>query len=164
MTRTLFVFSLIAVFSLNAAALAQPPDPARPKEARKPTAEERRKAQRKAKERDVARLLKSFDKDEDGMLQLQELPKALQEFLGPLDKNRDSQFSQEELLKMRGRPSRKAGEIITGAAKGERYDDKLEVGDAAPDFTLSDPTGKRSVTLSDFRGKRPVVLIFGSYT
>jgi hypothetical protein len=34
----------------------------------------------------------------------------------------------------------------------------LEVGDPAPDFTLS------GVQLSSFRGKKPVVLVFGSYT
>jgi hypothetical protein len=34
----------------------------------------------------------------------------------------------------------------------------------APDFTLKSPDGKRSVTLSDYRGKKPVVLIFGSFT
>ena len=33
----------------------------------------------------------------------------------------------------------------------------------APDFTLSDVTGKKSVTLSGLKGK-PVVLIFGSCT
>jgi len=37
-------------------------------------------------------------------------------------------------------------------------------GDMAPDFTLSDITGTNEVTLSDFRGKNPVALIFGSYT
>lgn len=37
-------------------------------------------------------------------------------------------------------------------------------GDVAPDFTLSDITGTESITLSDFRGKKPVALIFGSYT
>jgi len=37
-------------------------------------------------------------------------------------------------------------------------------GDMAPDFTLFDITGAKSVTLSDFRGKKPVALIFGSYT
>jgi len=41
---------------------------------------------------------------------------------------------------------------------------ELRVGDKAPDFTLSDPQGKQKVTLSSFRGKKPVVLIFGSYT
>jgi peroxiredoxin len=37
-------------------------------------------------------------------------------------------------------------------------------GDIAPDFTLSDVTGKESVRLSDFRGQKPVALVFGSYT
>jgi hypothetical protein len=35
-------------------------------------------------------------------------------------------------------------------------------GFAAPDFTLPDSSGK-PVTLSNFRGKRPVVLVFGSF-
>jgi len=37
-------------------------------------------------------------------------------------------------------------------------------GDAAPDFTLKHLDGKSKVRLSSFRGKRPVALIFGSYT
>ena len=36
---------------------------------------------------------------------------------------------------------------------------KLKVGDMAPDFTLTDTTGK-PVKLSDFRGKKNVVLAF----
>jgi hypothetical protein len=59
-----------------------------------------------------------------------------------------------------GRP----GEVITPPAKGERNSDKLQVGDPAPDFTLPLVKGKGEVTLSAFRGKRPVVLIFASYT
>ena len=38
-----------------------------------------------------------------------------------------------------------------------------KAGDLSPDFTLSDISGTESVTLSDFRGKKPVALIFGSY-
>ena len=38
------------------------------------------------------------------------------------------------------------------------------VDDTAPDFTLFDADGKSSVTLSHFRGQKPVALIFGSYT
>jgi hypothetical protein len=37
-------------------------------------------------------------------------------------------------------------------------------GQPAPDFTLSTHDGKKQITLSDFHGKRPVVLIFGSFT
>ena len=37
-------------------------------------------------------------------------------------------------------------------------------GDSAPDFTLYDIDGKDSVTLSEFRGKKPVALVFGSFT
>jgi len=38
------------------------------------------------------------------------------------------------------------------------------VGDPAPDFTLSDIRGENSIRLSDYQGKKPVALIFGSFT
>ena len=41
---------------------------------------------------------------------------------------------------------------------------RLQVGDAAPDFALRTPDRTAEVRLSSFRGQRPVVLIFGSYT
>jgi hypothetical protein len=40
----------------------------------------------------------------------------------------------------------------------------LQTGDVAPDFTLPTHDHKNQVTLSSFRGQRPVVLVFGSYT
>jgi AhpC/TSA family len=40
----------------------------------------------------------------------------------------------------------------------------LHAGDQAPDFTLPLLNQRTSVTLSSFRGTKPVVLIFGSYT
>jgi peroxiredoxin len=39
-----------------------------------------------------------------------------------------------------------------------------KAGDLAPDFTLTDSRGTESVTLSAFRGKKPVALVFGSFT
>lgn len=39
-----------------------------------------------------------------------------------------------------------------------------KAGDLAPDFTLSDISGTETIRLSDFRGRKPVALIFGSYT
>ena len=38
------------------------------------------------------------------------------------------------------------------------------VGDTAPDFSLSDANGQNPIQLSDFREKKPVALIFGSFT
>ena len=40
----------------------------------------------------------------------------------------------------------------------------LKVGDAALDFFLETYDRKSRVLLSSFRGKKPVVLVFGSYT
>ena len=39
-----------------------------------------------------------------------------------------------------------------------------KVGDEAPDFELRDANGENPVHLFDFRGKKPVALIFGSFT
>ncbi|HLX45521.1 MAG TPA: hypothetical protein VKR43_18880 [Bryobacteraceae bacterium] len=41
---------------------------------------------------------------------------------------------------------------------------KLHVGQEAPVFVLKTADGGSEVRLDSFRGKRPVVLIFGSYT
>jgi peroxiredoxin len=41
---------------------------------------------------------------------------------------------------------------------------RLQVGDAAPDFRLPTLDHKSAVQLASFRGDRPVVLVFGSYT
>lgn len=43
-------------------------------------------------------------------------------------------------------------------------EDLTTAGSPAPDFTLITREGKGRVSLSEFRGKKPVVLIFGSYT
>jgi hypothetical protein len=39
-----------------------------------------------------------------------------------------------------------------------------KVGELAQDFELTDVHGVKTVRLSDFRGKKPVVLLFGSFT
>ncbi|MBY0372779.1 MAG: hypothetical protein K2Q23_02220 [Bryobacteraceae bacterium] len=41
---------------------------------------------------------------------------------------------------------------------------KLEPGSAAPDFELDTFDRTHRVRLSEYRGSRPVVLVFGSYT
>jgi len=41
---------------------------------------------------------------------------------------------------------------------------RLRPGEAAPDFELKTTDKKSLVRLSSFRGQKPVVLVFGSYT
>ena len=41
---------------------------------------------------------------------------------------------------------------------------QMESGDEAPTFKLKSIDGKKETDLKEFRGKSPVVLIFGSYT
>jgi hypothetical protein len=46
-----------------------------------------------------------------------------------------------------------------------RYDATApKVGDLAPNFELYDLKGEKPVRLSDFRGRKPVALVFGSFT
>jgi hypothetical protein len=40
----------------------------------------------------------------------------------------------------------------------------LQIGDAAPDFDLESVDKQSRVRLSSYRGVKPVVLVFGSYT
>ncbi len=42
--------------------------------------------------------------------------------------------------------------------------DAPKEGDAAPDFSLTELDGTTTIRLSDFRGKKPVALVFGSHT
>ena len=51
------------------------------------------------------------------------------------------------------------------SAMREREERSPDVGDAAPDFELPMLDGRdERVRLSDFSGRSPVALIFGSYT
>ena len=45
-----------------------------------------------------------------------------------------------------------------------RVDKAPKAGEMSPTFALKSFDGKREVSLESFRGKRPVVLFFGSYT
>lgn len=46
----------------------------------------------------------------------------------------------------------------------ERFHNYPKIGEPAPDFTLDRYDGSGTISLSQFRGARPVVLIFGSLT
>jgi peroxiredoxin len=42
--------------------------------------------------------------------------------------------------------------------------DAPKTGGEAPDFELKDVNGENSVRLSDYQGRKPAALIFGSFT
>ena len=52
-----------------------------------------------------------------------------------------------------------------GLAWHQKYDPQApKAGDVAPDFCLRDVRGENPLGLSDFRGQKPVALVFGSFT
>jgi hypothetical protein len=65
-----------------------------------------------------------------------------------------------------------AGAVLTRQSLAWRTKDRqssgndggTKVGEMAPTFTLMSLDGKGETDLASFRGKRPVVLFFGSYT
>ena len=46
----------------------------------------------------------------------------------------------------------------------QRQDNAPKVGETAPTFTLKSHDGKSETSLASFKGEKPVVLFFGSYT
>ncbi len=56
------------------------------------------------------------------------------------------------------------GEYYAPPAMAERVDSQLGVGDAAPGFSLQPLGGGDTISLSQFQGNKPVVLVFGSIT
>ena len=73
----------------------------------------------------------------------------------------------QEKGEKKGVKRQRGGQFRKGGRKGRRGKlpvDKLKVGDVAPDFTLKSVDGKETVKLSSFKGKKPVLLVFGSYT
>jgi hypothetical protein len=56
--------------------------------------------------------------------------------------------------------------LLAGLFRGEigSLREGPRLGEMAPDFRLQTQDGKRTIRLSDYRGKKPVVLIFGSFT
>jgi peroxiredoxin len=55
--------------------------------------------------------------------------------------------------------------LIVGAALPiAAQSQSLRIRDQAPDFKLRIKDGQREVQLSSFKGKQPVVLVFGSFT
>ena len=61
-------------------------------------------------------------------------------------------------------PDKPGGPDADAGRPVRRVDKAPKAGEMAPTFALKSFDGKREVSLESSRGKRPVVLFFGSYT
>lgn len=131
-------------------------------------------------------LLKKFDTNKDKVLADKEIPEMLRSRMQRFDTDDDGTLNAAELATLPDRavsrllgntpgnsttpsaggnkPGSRPGEVVAPAAREEFDEPTLEVGDAAPDFTLPREDGKGDITLSSFKGEKPVVLVFGSIT
>jgi hypothetical protein len=114
-----------------------------------------------------------FDLNNDGQISLREYMK----FFTDVDKNEDGAASMQEMMAemskrrqtMGGRPPDGSRRPPAGSGRPQQGQRPQQgpgpnVGDDAPDFALISLDGKRTVKLSDFKGRETVVLVFGSYT
>ncbi len=94
-------------------------------------------------------LMKALDKDDNGSISEEEFADRMTAVRAVMGRERSTENDKKgEGKKSRRRPSDKAP----------------KVGDVAPTFKLKSLDGKSETDLAEFKGKKPVVLIFGSYT
>ncbi len=114
------------------------------------------------------RFLQRFDEDKDGKVSKDEFPGRTERF-DRVDENKDGFIDESEFNK---RPPGGGGRGSSmrppsgGRPPGvpAREDKGPKVGDVAPSFKLASLDGKQEFELKTFKGARPVVLLFGSYT
>ena len=94
-------------------------------------------------------------------------------FFVDVDENKDGSITQEEIIKLTREKRPEMSDRGQEGSRGRQQEGDREQGrgsggpDAdqeAPDFTLRTLDGEGTVRLSDLGGKKPVVLVFGSYT
>ena len=98
-------------------------------------------------------LVRLLDLDSDGKVSIKEYTK----FFTDSDRNGDGSISMRDIMNQVSNRQKQMRKKEQEAAGPNLYED-------APDFALRTLDGKRIVKLSDFRGREPVVLVFGSYT
>ncbi len=100
--------------------------------------------------------IQAYDKNQDGKITHAEASGRLAQRFAHIDVNGDGVIDQAELTQLANRIGRRRTGRDGGGSAVE--------GKIAPDFKLKSLDGKRSVQLSSFAGKKPVALVFGSYT
>lgn len=128
-------------------------------------------------------LASRFDADGDGMITSEEF-RGPEEFFARLDRNEDGKLTRVDFQRAQRErkpapkgagkpPDRSKGgagpsrwTLLRGLFTGEigSLFEGPALGETAPAFTLRTHDGQRTISLADFRNKKPVVLIFGSFT
>ena len=96
----------------------------------------------------ISRLIRLMDLDNDHKISKEEYTS----FFVESDQDKDGFVTEKEIMELMKKLGQNQG---TGS---------IELGQKAPDFTLKSLDGKKTIRLSDYKGKKPVVLVFGSYT
>jgi Ca2+-binding EF-hand superfamily protein len=121
--------------------------------------------------RPIGKWFRAIDANSNGRISQHEW----QEFFAKAAKGKDY-LTPEDLRLMLQPPEKKDDKksddepspwvLLKGFATGElgSIHEGPAVGDAAPEFKLRTQDGDREYRLSQFRGRKPVVLIFGSFT
>jgi thiol-disulfide isomerase/thioredoxin len=113
-------------------------------------------------------LFKSVDANSDGRISSEEFRAVFAKVAG------DKEYLNEEelerliylprVLKTAAEEKLRLGRSEFSPARQRTGNQVPQPGELAPDFELASPDGQTTVRLSSLRGKRPVVLVFGSFT
>lgn len=104
--------------------------------------------------------IKAMDKDGNGKIERSEVSEEMLRMFKRLDANGDGVAVEKEIKAFQERMRRRANRND----QESRRDDAPAVGTVAPQFTLKRMQSEETVELASFKGKKPVVLVFGSYT
>ena len=96
----------------------------------------------------ISRLIRLMDLDNDHKISKEEYTS----FFVEADQDKDGFVTEKEIM------------VIMKKLGQNQEAGSIELGQKASDFTLKSLDGKKTIKLSDYKGKKPVVLVFGSYT
>lgn len=114
-----------------------------------------------------AYLRERYDADEDGRISAAEYTRDAEQF-AHWDVDGDGTLSAADFEDSSGDASASGRSRQARSRQGrgtlEPAPEVAQEGRLAPDFSLTSPDGETTYSLASFRGKKPVALIFGSYT
>ncbi len=109
-------------------------------------------------------LLNELDQDKNGSLSEDEFAERMTAIQAIMSRPR-SEMKESNNDKNKSQDKKVADKKATAKKDtGRKRTPALKVGDVAPTFTLKSLDGKSETDLAEYKGKMPVVLIFGSYT